>query len=140
MYAALKSVEKGERVLVLEYDDAPFKRASYINQARVHNGYHYPRSYATAIKSVAYYNQFVADYEFAILKDFKQIYATSLQFSLTNQKQFEQFCTAANIPCTPISPSLYFQNGKCDGVFETLEYTFDAQIICKYLMDQLHNN
>ena len=80
LYAALKSIEKGQRVLVLQYDSAPFKRASYINQARVHNGYHYPRSYSTAIKSAAYYQQFVNDYGFAIFKDFKKIYATSKQF------------------------------------------------------------
>ena len=29
-------------------------RATYINQARVHMGYHYPRSYSTAIKSAHY--------------------------------------------------------------------------------------
>ena len=44
LYAADVCAKKGERVLVLEYDKAPFMRATYINQARVHMGYHYPRS------------------------------------------------------------------------------------------------
>ena len=51
LYAAHFCGSKGERVLVLEYEDAAFKRASFINQARVHKGYHYPRSFSTAIKS-----------------------------------------------------------------------------------------
>ena len=51
LYSALRCGERGQRVLVLECDPEPFRRASYINQARVHMGYHYPRSFATAIKS-----------------------------------------------------------------------------------------
>ena len=50
LYAAQKCGAAGQRVLVLERDPAPFMRATYINQARVHMGYHYPRSYSTAIK------------------------------------------------------------------------------------------
>ena len=44
LYAAHKCGQKGQRVLVLERDPAPFMRATYINPARVHQGYHYPRS------------------------------------------------------------------------------------------------
>lgn len=44
---------KREHVLVLECDKTPFRRATYINQARVHQGYHYPRSISTAMKSCA---------------------------------------------------------------------------------------
>ena len=52
LYAAYQCAKKGQKIIVLEYDDAPFLRATYINQARVHMGYHYPRSYSTAVKSV----------------------------------------------------------------------------------------
>lgn len=61
LYAADFCAKRGERVLVLEYDAQPFMRATYINQARVHMGYHYPRSYATAIKSAHYFNRFNED-------------------------------------------------------------------------------
>ncbi len=137
LYAALKSVEKGENVLVLEYDDEPFKRASWINQARVHNGYHYPRSYSTALKSSYYFERFTADYDFAIMNDFKQIYAISNKFSYTNAEQFTRFCNATNIPCKPIQPDLYFKADLCAGVFETCEYSFDAKLIGQYLLERL---
>ena len=35
-YAANLCGKRNETVLVLEYDEAPFQRATYINQARVH--------------------------------------------------------------------------------------------------------
>ena len=38
LYAARASAAKGMRVLVLEYDNQAFSRATYINQARVHMG------------------------------------------------------------------------------------------------------
>lgn len=38
LYAAQKCGAAGQRVLVLERDPAPFMRATYINQARVHHG------------------------------------------------------------------------------------------------------
>ena len=50
LYAAEQCGRMGQKVLVLERDPGPFMRATYINQARVHMGYHYPRSYSTAIK------------------------------------------------------------------------------------------
>jgi glycine/D-amino acid oxidase-like deaminating enzyme len=61
LYSALFCGKRGEHVIVLEYDDDAFKRATYINQARVHMGYHYPRSYSTAIKSAKYFNRFNED-------------------------------------------------------------------------------
>ena len=39
------------RVALVEREAALLMRASYNNQARVHNGYHYPRSFTTAYRS-----------------------------------------------------------------------------------------
>lgn len=38
LYSALFCCKRGQKVLILECDSAPFKRATYINQARVHQG------------------------------------------------------------------------------------------------------
>lgn len=140
LYAALQCINKNERVLVLEYDDMPFKRASWINQARLHHGYHYPRSYATAKKAAYYFDRFVNDYAYAIVKDFKKVYATSQKYSYTNAQQFLKFCSAANIPCELLRSDLFFKDNMCDGVFETNEYTFDAKIISEALIKQLNAN
>ena len=137
LYSALKCGEKGQRVLVLECDGAPFKRATYINQARVHMGYHYPRSFSTAIKSARYFDRFCKDYGFCNLIEFAQVYATSAHFSWTNAEAFRKFCKEANIRCDDISPDKYFNSGLCDGAFLTTEYTYDAQILKKWFLEKL---
>lgn len=137
LYAALFSAKQGEKVLVIERDAAPFMRATYINQARVHMGYHYPRSLSTAIKSAGYYNRFHEDYGFCIHNKFKQIYATSSQFSWTNGEEFEKFCRDGKIPCEEVSSNCYFQEGLCDGAFLTEEDTYDAQVLKEYFIEEL---
>lgn len=140
MYAADFCARRGQHVLVLEYDAAPFQRATYINQARVHMGYHYPRSLTTAVKSAGYFRRFVEDFGFCIHDKFQQIYATSDKFSWTNARQFQDFCKAAGIMCEEVAVSKYFKPGMCDGAFLTEEYTYDAKILQKYYEDKLRDN
>lgn len=138
LYSALFSARKGEKVLVLEYDSEPFKRATYINQARVHMGYHYPRSYSTAIKSAGYFERFNEEYEFCIHNKFNQVYATSSNFSWTNAQQFEKFCNQSQILCEKLPVDKFFNKGQCDGAFLTEEYTYDAQILKKYFFEEIN--
>ena len=137
LYAAKFCGDKKEKVLVLEYDKEPFSRATYINQARVHMGYHYPRSLTTAVKSAGYFKRFVEDFGFCIHDKFDQVYATSDKFSWTNAKQFVEFCKAADIRCDEVAPTAYFNRGMCDGAFLTEEYTYDAKLLGKYYQEKL---
>lgn len=137
LYSALRCGERGERILVLECDNAPFKRATYINQARVHMGYHYPRSFSTAIKSAHYFERFCKDYGFCCLTEFDQVYATSAHFSWTNASEFRKFCRDADIRCDDVPPEKYFNPGQCDGAFLTTEYTYDAQILKTWFLEQI---
>ena len=137
LYSALTCGRKKEKVLVLEKEDGAFKRATFINQARVHKGYHYPRSYSTAIKSAGYFERFNKEYGFCELTEFSQIYATSTNFSWTNAEQFKKFCKNANIRCEEIPNQKYFKEGLCDGSFLTTEYTYDAEILKKYFLEEI---
>ena len=137
LYSALSCAKRGQNVIVLECDPMPFSRATYINQARVHQGYHYPRSISTAMKSAGYFERFNKDFAFCVNKEFDQIYATSSEYSWSNGKQFKDFCKAANIPCEELHPGNYFKNGMCDGVFRTREYTYDAMILKDYYLEEL---
>lgn len=137
LYSALFCAERGQRVMVLECDATPLRRASYINQARVHQGYHYPRSISTAMKSAGYFERFNKDFAFCVNKEFDQIYATSSQFSWTDGTQFKDFCKAACIPCEELHPHTFFKEGMCDGVFRTKEYTYDAAILKDYFLTKL---
>lgn len=124
-------------MLVLECEDAPFQRATYINQARVHQGYHYPRSLSTAMKSAGYFARFNEDYDFCINREFQKVYATSKEYSWSDGAQFLKFCQAANIPCEELNPKKFFKEGMCDGAFLTREYTYDAMILKDYFIDRL---
>lgn len=137
LFSAVLCAKKGETVLVLEYDDKPFSRATYINQARVHNGYHYPRSLSTALKSARYFDRFIEEFKFCINFDFKKVYATSAKYSWTDADQFIKFCSAARIKCERIDADRYFKPGACDGVFDTEEYTYDAMLLKEYYIAEV---
>lgn len=137
LYSALYCAKRGQQVTLLEIEEEPFKRATYINQARVHMGYHYPRSLSTAMKSAGYFKRFVEDYGFCIHDKFKQVYATSSHFSWTDAEEFRKFCKSAGIPCMDVPVGQYFQEGLCDGAFLTEEYTYDAHILRDYLLEEL---
>lgn len=137
LYAALFCAKQGESVAIIECDPKPFMRATYINQARVHMGYHYPRSLSTAVKSAGYYERFHEDFGFCIHDSFDQIYATSKQFSWTNAKEFKKFCEAAGIFCEQIDEEAYFNPGYCDGAFRTREDTYDALILRDHLLKEI---
>lgn len=137
LYSALFCGRRGQSVLVLEKDPTPFRRATYINQARVHQGYHYPRSISTALKSAGYFERFNKDYDFCINREFEKIYATSSEYSWSNGEQFKKFCDAAGIPCEELQPGKFFREGMCDGAFLTREYTYDAAILKDYFLEKL---
>lgn len=137
LYSALFCGKKGQSVLVLECDPTPFRRATYINQARVHQGYHYPRSISTAMKSAGYFEKFNRDFAFCVNQEFNKVYATSAKYSWSSGAQFKKFCKAANIPCEELPPQKFFKDGMCDGVFLTREYTYDAMLLKDYYLQQL---
>ncbi|MCQ2594025.1 MAG: FAD-dependent oxidoreductase [Treponemataceae bacterium] len=137
LYSAFHCGAKNQKILVLECDLTPFRRATFINQARVHQGYHYPRSVSTAVKSAGYFERFNKDFDFCINRDFEKIYATSSLFSWSSGEQFEKFCKAADIFCDEINPDKFFKKGMCDGAFLTREYTYDAMILKDYFLSKI---
>lgn len=98
LHAAERCGRLDQSVLVLEYDNEPFLRATYVNQARIHQGCHYPRSFHTAMKSARYFQRFNEDYGFYINKSFKQGYSISSEMSWTNAKQFKGFSRPPRYP------------------------------------------
>jgi hypothetical protein len=140
MYAAKLLAEKGKSVLIIECEKKSFSRASYVNQARVHNGYHYPRSYSTAINSAKYFTRFSEEFPFAINNRFLKVYAIAKRYSLTSAEQFKKFCRHAGIPCNEINPEKYFDSRQIESAFETLEYSFDAGKIGVFLEGLLQNS
>ena len=51
-----------QKVLLVEAGETLMTRASRVNQARVHTGFHYPRSAVTAVKSMLLHQKFLRDF------------------------------------------------------------------------------
>src|SRR5262245_4941938 len=69
------------RVVLFEKEADLLQRASLRNQARVHNGYHYPRSLLTALRSHVNFARFVRDYRDCIDDRFDKYYAVARHLS-----------------------------------------------------------
>lgn len=121
--------ERGfKRLVLVEREASLLKRASYNNQARVHNGYHYPRSFTTAYRSRINLPRFVRDWPLAVQKDFTKVYAIARRNSKVTAKQFERFCHEIGARIQPAAAALraLFEPRLIEAVFEVEEYAFDS--------------
>src|SRR5579885_916196 len=66
---------QGDSVVLLEREPELMTRASFNNQARVHQGYHYPRSLLTGLRSRVNFERFAAVYGECIDRSFTKLYA-----------------------------------------------------------------
>lgn len=125
---ALYLKENGYDVIIIERDKNLLLRASYANQARVHNGYHYPRSFMTAWRSLTNFPRFVLDFRACVDDSFEKVYAIARRNSKVNAYQFRQFCNNIGAPVRVASPSIkrFFDPLLIEEVFIVKEYAFDA--------------
>ena len=127
------------RVLLLEREGELLIRASYNNQARVHNGYHYPRSFTTAFRSRVNFPRFVCDWPKAIKRDFANLYAIARRNSKVTTKQFERFCHEIGAKLRPADLSLkqLFEPQLIEEVFLVEEFSFDSTQLAQWAIKEL---
>ncbi|MGE8412853.1 MAG: NAD(P)/FAD-dependent oxidoreductase [Pseudomonas sp.] len=130
------------RVVLLEREPDLLVRASYNNQARVHNGYHYPRSFTTAFRSRVNLPRFVRDWPQAIKQDFTKLYAIARRNSKVTGKQFERFCNEIGAEITPANTELrsLFEPRLIEEIFVTKEYAFDTTILSQWAKQELQQS
>lgn len=123
------------RVVIADRESGLLRRASYVNQARVHNGYHYPRSLGTAARSRRNFARFCGDHPFAIASGFEKIYAIARQ-SRVSATQFAAFCAEIDAPCreSPAHLRRLFDSDLIDAAFLTQEVAFDAAALAADLL------
>lgn len=137
VYAALYLAEQGARVLLVEKEKRLLQKASVVNQARLHSGYHYPRSVATAIMSDDNKARFTKDHEAFINFQFDKYYAIDKFGSFTDAGQFERFCEYINIKCEPLTKHDWISFNRIDALYATTEYTFDPVLMANYYRRRL---
>lgn len=136
---ALHLAGRGQSVSLIEREAQLLTRASFNNQARVHGGYHYPRSYNTAHRSRLNYDRFLADWAPAILNPFRAFYAIARNLSRVSARQFVHFCDKIGAPIKLAPPEItrLFDADRIETVFEVEESVFDAVRLRELLATRL---
>lgn len=130
-----------KNILVLEKENDFMLRASYNNQARIHNGYHYPRSLLTGLRSRVNFPIFVKEYSEAVVDSFDKYYAIARMGSMVNARQFYLFSKriGSEIEKAPSDISKRFNKNLIEDVFRVKEYAFDSSIVKEKLLNNISN-
>jgi glycine/D-amino acid oxidase-like deaminating enzyme len=133
--------KKGKKVLICEKEKDLMLRASFANQARVHNGYHYPRSVLTALKSRVSFPRFNEEFKHCIDSSFDKYYLIGQPLGKVTAKQFESFCKRIGAPFEQAPESIVkLTNPKyVESAYKTVEYAFDAVKLKQTMQERLHN-
>jgi glycine/D-amino acid oxidase-like deaminating enzyme len=140
-YVALQLAQRcgGEAVAIVEREADLLRCASYNNQARVHTGYHYPRSILTGLRSRINAPRFMAEFGDAIFSDFEQYYAIARGRSNVTAGQFEQFCRRIGAPLRPAPARVaaLFDDDLIEAVYAVTEMVFDADRLRDRLRERI---
>lgn len=128
-----------ENVVIIEKESDLLTRASYTNQARVHNGYHYPRNFITALRSSINFPRFNVEFNKCIDSSFEKIYPIARHNSKVNSNQFYKFCKEIGAPIKIASDRTkkLFNEDLIEEVFLVKEFAFNAAILRTMLLSQL---
>ncbi len=128
LYIAEHLAKYGRQTLVCEVGHELMSRASYNNQARVHNGYHYPRSLLTAHRSHVNYPRFIEEFADCVDRSFTKIYGVSRALSKVTAAQFSHYMQRVGLPIAraPEATRRQFDSRLVEDVFLTEECAFDA--------------
>ncbi len=124
-----------DQIVVIEAESGPLERASRVNQARVHTGFHYPRSFVTALRSRLLQARFVRDFPDAIVSDFSMIYAIAARRSKVSAARFLRMFEGMQAPISAASARhrALFDSTLIEDAFVCQEFAFDWTV----LRDQL---
>ncbi len=142
-HAALRLAEShpGAHIAIIEREAGLLARASCNNQARVHNGYHYPRSILTGLRSRVNAPHFLKDFGETVIDDFDQYYAIARRRSNVTPAQFETFCQRIGAPLAPAPEPAraLFDDDLVEAVYRVVEPVFDAAKLRARLEERLHS-
>ncbi len=104
---AIELASQGYNVVLHERHESILEEASTINQYRVHEGYHYPRSLETALECKASSSSFIRYYRQSIVpkrNGIKHYYAIASQSSKTTPEQYISFIKGIKLPYKKVKP------------------------------------
>ena len=135
----LSEKRKLSKVLLVEQGDKLLSKASVNNQARVHGGYHYPRSFTTAFRSSVNKESFISEFQDSVNFNFSNYYAISKINSKVTAKQFSIFCKQIGAKITPASNEIrgLFNQRLIEDAFCVMEPAFNSEILQELISSKL---
>ncbi|MBX9580055.1 MAG: FAD-binding oxidoreductase [Gemmataceae bacterium] len=139
LYLAETLAARLPRVLLCERGPELMGRASYANQARVHNGYHYPRSVLTAVRSRANFPRFADEFRPAVRSDFDKLYAVARRDSKVTAAQFVAAMRRVGAPIDRAEPAerKLFDPALIEDVFRVTEFAFDSSELKRLMAERV---
>lgn len=139
MFIAEHLAKRGHSVTIVEKTSDYLGRASYTNQARVHNGYHYPRSVLTAVRSRIAFPRFIQEFSECVDDQAENYYMIGKLLGNVTAKQFEKFCQCIGAPLEPaprmvtnlVNPHLI------EAAYRATECTFSAVKLRRHMAGRL---
>ncbi len=127
------------RVLLVEAEPILMNRASRVNQARIHTGFHYPRSALTAVKSMLLHRKFMQDFPDAVVSNFQMLYAIGRSHSKIPAHRFFRMFRDMGAPIRPAESRQVslFDSRHVTGVFACEEAAFDCSVLRHQLSQRL---
>jgi len=132
---AIELANRGHNVVLYERHEGLLEEASSINQYRVHEGYHYPRSSATALECKASASGFIKYYRQSIVPKkagIKHYFAIASQASMTDSKQYIAFMDTIGLPYKKVKPI-----PGTDLMVEVDEHIFDPANLTSIVKNRL---
>lgn len=96
-HIALYLKEKGHTVKLHEKEKNIFYGASGFNQFRLHNGFHYPRSFDTINEIKKNYKRFIKEYKRFITFPKNNLYCIAKKYSLIDAKTYENILNSHSL-------------------------------------------
>jgi glycine/D-amino acid oxidase-like deaminating enzyme len=127
-----------DRIMLVEAGSELLSRASRVNQARIHTGFHYPRSVLTAVKSMALHQRFATDFPDAVVSDFQMLYAIAQRRSKISAKRFLRMFQDMGAPIAPATTSqaALFDHDTIEAAFACREYAFDYSVLRRHMINR----
>lgn len=98
VHCAVELLKNNFKVDVYEQARYAGQCASKINQARLHLGYHYPRSKETALQCIKGFHKFQERFPTCVNNNFKQYYVIARKNSKTTPDEYINFCKDLDLP------------------------------------------
>lgn len=138
--SAVTALESDWEVAVFESQSSAMSAASAFNQARVHGGYHYPRSLKTAMRSRNLYRRFINDYSSAVLENSLATYLIEKN-SKVSSNQFRRMAEVIGAPLLPLQPQVknLINWNTIESGFNVEESVFDSSLLKELLIQDIMN-